>query len=196
MADEDERGFLIDCELATMFGQASHDGASRPETVLFMALDLLKPSYWEGKIKRQYHHDLEGFLWILPYVCLQYENGGMIRNSPLRLWNTGDYVVCRIEKQDFLGNLRTDLTQIPKATSSYEWEWLVFHRFVQRIDNNWQLPATDEARDAAIEEGVKLATSVLNPSDVYAEFWAKIKMAADSRSGHLLYLNECVPDGF
>ncbi|ETW83455.1 hypothetical protein HETIRDRAFT_451031 [Heterobasidion irregulare TC 32-1] len=62
MAGEGDRGFLIDWELATMFGQSSHDEASHLETVPFMALDLLDEEYWAGKIKRQYHHGLEGFL--------------------------------------------------------------------------------------------------------------------------------------
>ena len=62
MAGEGDRGFLIDWELATMFGQSSHDGTSHLETVPFTALDLLDEEYWAGKIKRQYHHGLEGFL--------------------------------------------------------------------------------------------------------------------------------------
>ena len=195
MINDQNRGILNDWDLATIEGISKHDGCDRTGTVPFMALGLLKPSYWEGKIKRQYHHDLEGFLWILPYVCLQYENGKMITN-PLKSWNTGNYVVCREKKRDFLGNLRTDLTQIPKASSWYEWEWPIFHRFVQRVDNDWQSPPTDEAIAAAIEEQVELATSVPTPMDVYAEFWANIRMAAKSWSGHLLYLKKYVPDGF
>ncbi|ETW83210.1 hypothetical protein HETIRDRAFT_439698, partial [Heterobasidion irregulare TC 32-1] len=170
MINDQKRGILNDWDLATIEGISKHDGCDRTGTVPFMALDLLKPSYWEGKIKRQYHHDLEGFLWILPYVCLQYKDGNMVTN-PLKSWNTGHYAICREKKSDFLRNLRTKPHLIPKATSSYEWEWLVFHRFVQRIDNNWRSPLTNEAIAAAIKGNMELATSVPTPMDIYAEFW-------------------------
>lgn len=75
MADEHELSFLIDWEPATIFGQSRHDGSCHIRTMPFMALALLNEEYWEGKMKRRYHHDLEGFLWILPFVCLQNENG-------------------------------------------------------------------------------------------------------------------------
>ncbi|ETW79339.1 hypothetical protein HETIRDRAFT_117850 [Heterobasidion irregulare TC 32-1] len=67
MADEHELSFLIDWEPATIFGQSRHDGSCHIGTMPFMALALLNEEYWEGKMKRQYHHDLEGFLWILPF---------------------------------------------------------------------------------------------------------------------------------
>jgi Fungal protein kinase len=34
----------------------------------FMAIDLLTDEYWEGTIKRYYHHELESFIWVI--VCL------------------------------------------------------------------------------------------------------------------------------
>ena len=122
----------------------------------------------------------------------------MITN-PLKSWNTGNYVVCRENKGDFLRHLRTDMTQIPDASPSYEWEWVIFDQFAQRIDNNWQSPPTDAIAAATKKKKAGLATSVpklLKPGDVYAEFWAKIKMAGEDDSGRLLYLKECVPDGF
>ncbi|ETW83474.1 hypothetical protein HETIRDRAFT_474620 [Heterobasidion irregulare TC 32-1] len=195
MINDQNRGILNDWDLATIEGISKHDGCDRTGTVPFMALELLNKRYWAGKIKRQYHHDLEGFLWILPYVCLQYKDGNMVTYL-LESWNTDDYTICREKKSDFLRNLRTQPHLIPKATSSYKWEWVIFDQFVQRIDNNWQSPLTDEAIAAAIKGNMELATSVLNPGDVYAEFWARIKMAAEDDSGHLLYLKKYVPDGF
>ena len=195
MINDQNRGILNNWDLATIEGISKHDGCDRTGTVPFMALELLDEQYWAGKMKRQYHHDLEGFLWILPYVCLQYEDGKMV-TYPLKSWNTGDYVVCRKEKNDFLRKLHTKPHLIPKATSSYNREWLVFPQIAQHIANNWQPPPTGSAIAAAIEERVELATSVLNPMDVFAEFWARIKMAANSPSGHSLYLKKYVPDGF
>ncbi|ETW83439.1 hypothetical protein HETIRDRAFT_426692 [Heterobasidion irregulare TC 32-1] len=62
MAGKGGHGFLINWELATMFGQSSHDGTSHLETVPFTVLYLLDEEYWASKIKHQYNHGLKGFL--------------------------------------------------------------------------------------------------------------------------------------
>lgn len=101
MDNEDERGFFIDWELATIFRQSCHDRSSCPETVPYMAMYLLNTDYWTS-IQRQYRHDLEGFLWILPYIFLQYNNGNLVENPPLKSWSMGNYHSCRHVKVGFL----------------------------------------------------------------------------------------------
>ena len=123
MADEGKRSFLIDWELATMFGKSNHDGSSRPKTMPFIALELFHNKYWEGKIHRQYHHDLEGFLWIVPFACLRYEHSDLIERPPIHnLWNTGDYSSSRVSKRDFLAMLQRAPLQAPWAIRPYRWE--------------------------------------------------------------------------
>lgn len=197
VVDMDKRGFLINWELATIFGQSSHDGRSCPEIWPIMALGLLNGEYWYGNIKRRYHHDLESFLWILPFVCLQYENGNLIKNPPLESWARGVVHDCRKTKSKFLELILSSPNLIPWVTRS--WEWLVIRAFAQRILDFWRmrLPATLQDEIYVVDkEQADSETTVLTPRDIYADFWAKIKAAAEYEGGHLLYLKECVPDGF
>ena len=48
----------------------------------FMALELLQDQYWKGDITRCYHHELEAFVWMLPFVFLAYDNGQFDRKAP------------------------------------------------------------------------------------------------------------------
>ncbi|KJA25232.1 hypothetical protein HYPSUDRAFT_120560, partial [Hypholoma sublateritium FD-334 SS-4] len=50
-------------------------GTARIGTIPFMALDLLVDRHWKGQSTRYYHHELESFVWMLPFVFLAYENG-------------------------------------------------------------------------------------------------------------------------
>ncbi len=50
-------------------------------------LDLLFKKYWEGRVTRRYHHELEAFIWMLPFVFLAYDNGELDRQ--ISLSNTG-----------------------------------------------------------------------------------------------------------
>ena len=49
-------------------------GMDRTGTILFMAIELLTEEYWNGSIERLYQHELEAFIWILPFVFLRYQN--------------------------------------------------------------------------------------------------------------------------
>ena len=49
-------------------------GGERTGTLAFMALELLTDQAWNGNVRRLYRHDLEGFIWMLPWVFLQYED--------------------------------------------------------------------------------------------------------------------------
>jgi len=70
-------------------------------TIPFMAVDLLCASNWRGRKPRLYRHDLEGLIWILPWVFLQYD-GSTFKTAKLRKWSTGDYQMCGDEKRRYL----------------------------------------------------------------------------------------------
>ena len=36
---------------------------------------FLSEEVWKGNLQHLYRHDLEGFIWILPWVVLQFEEG-------------------------------------------------------------------------------------------------------------------------
>jgi hypothetical protein len=63
-----------------------------------MALDLLTEA-WKGNVQRLYRHDLEGFIWILPWVFLQFE-GKELKIPVLESWQTGDCAECYGAKPD------------------------------------------------------------------------------------------------
>ncbi|TFK45081.1 hypothetical protein BDQ12DRAFT_593497, partial [Crucibulum laeve] len=46
------------------------DSGERYGTIPFMALELLSNKYYDGKLERQYRHDLESFIWVLTWLCL------------------------------------------------------------------------------------------------------------------------------
>ena len=77
MIDSTGRGVLNDWDLSHRAGEP-HRGGERTGTTTFMALGLLCREYCDGRMERQYHHDLEGFIWILPWVFLQFE----VRTGP------------------------------------------------------------------------------------------------------------------
>ena len=85
-----KRGVLNDWDLS-YDGHSGGDeghvaGGERTGTLPFMALDLLSDEAWKGNVQRLYRHDLEGFIWILPWVFLQYE-GSERTNTACRLGN-------------------------------------------------------------------------------------------------------------
>ncbi|GBE85467.1 hypothetical protein SCP_0706540 [Sparassis crispa] len=76
MYDPDtQRSVLNDFDLAVVREGSEEErepaGKMRTGTVPFMALDLLMPGYYGGKIARLYRHDLESFVWVLPFVLLR-----------------------------------------------------------------------------------------------------------------------------
>ena len=186
MADEDEHSFLIDWEPATIFGQSRHDGSCHVETMPFMALALLNEEYWEGKMKRQYHHDLEGFLWILPFVCLQYENGDVIRNPPLKSWNTENYAFCRLLKLGFLNDIEDGPALLKmKATPSHEMGWILFCGILPSIHKSWS-PQSGSAfdlflcRSTGVEVSEDAYAKEVSSKETYLDFWKRVKTLANS----------------
>ena len=66
-------GILVDYDLAVIEGQSQPSGTGRTGTISFMAVDLLIDEYWEGKVDRLYCHELQAFIWVLPFVFLSYK---------------------------------------------------------------------------------------------------------------------------
>ena len=120
MVNNKGRGVLNDwdlCRVRHRALQANHH-QERTGTIPFMALDLLTHEYWNGEIKRLYRHDLEAFIWILPWVFLQYE-GRKLSNKPVfERWNSSDYIAVRAFKKEYLYDPRRD-----KPMKCWEEEW-------------------------------------------------------------------------
>ena len=103
---EHQCAVLGDYDLAILLGIPRVRGTDRTGTVTFMAIDLLAEEYWNGLIKRQYHHELEAFVWVLPFVFFRYQGGVAVPNTVVEEWMTSDYAQCHKEKSSFLRKLR------------------------------------------------------------------------------------------
>jgi hypothetical protein len=119
---EVNNGILNDWDLAQIRNPDLGHVGERTGTLPFMALDLLTREYWEGKIPRLYRHDLEGLIWILPWVFLQFKARGRV-NQCLRAWQTGDYTICSKEKFYFLDYFYKPKEFSPLESWKTEW-WL------------------------------------------------------------------------
>ena len=77
-------------------------GSNRIGTIPFMALDLLLEKYGE-EVTRCYYHELEAFIWMLPFVFLAYDNGKLDpKNLFIKSWITSDYITCGEKKLAFV----------------------------------------------------------------------------------------------
>ncbi|KAF8898272.1 hypothetical protein CPB84DRAFT_1780781 [Gymnopilus junonius] len=94
-------GVLTDFDLSLLQWEPRVFGTDRTGTIPFMALDLLKEQYWDGRRERYYHHELESFIWILPYVFLQYQDGKRVKGVDVNAWITSNYTNCLKEKLFF-----------------------------------------------------------------------------------------------
>jgi len=117
-----KRGVLNnwDSSYASSGGDAGHvAGGERTGTLPFMPLDLLTDQAWDGNLQCLYHHDLEGFIQILPWVFLQYAE--LVLTIPmLREWESGDYAECASARRGLLSDLQSEDIA---ATGSWKAEW-------------------------------------------------------------------------
>ncbi|KAG1817069.1 uncharacterized protein BJ212DRAFT_1480308 [Suillus subaureus] len=81
-------------------GSGSHE---RTGMIPFMAVDLLTKKAIKGKAEHMYQYIAESFMWVLIWVCLQYEDGKLLsKDRPLDCWLTGDAFSCREIKRSSL----------------------------------------------------------------------------------------------
>jgi hypothetical protein len=119
----DERGklhgVLTDWDLATVEELGAHHGDRRTGTRPFMAIDILCDQYWDGLIPRVYRHELEGFVWILPWVFFQYQDKKCTPHRIFKRWVDRDVLIIRSVKRDFYIEVGRP---VPMYTPRYSWE--------------------------------------------------------------------------
>jgi hypothetical protein len=64
-------------------------------TIPFMATDALCTQFWRGEIPRVYRHELEGFIWVLPWVFFQYKNSSYLPCIPFKKWQTEHFLLVK-----------------------------------------------------------------------------------------------------
>ncbi|KDQ61749.1 hypothetical protein JAAARDRAFT_204193 [Jaapia argillacea MUCL 33604] len=95
-------GVLNDYELPVLKKKnqdGSITGTEYIDAIPFMALDLLTKEFFEGKTRRIYRHDVESFIWILPWLFLR---GRSSQAEELNQWATSDFDGCQAHKRTFL----------------------------------------------------------------------------------------------
>ena len=108
-------GVLTDFDLTVFAWLTRVPGNDRTGTIPFMALELLDDEYWKGNITRRYHHELEAFIWMLPFVFLAYDDGKFDRKAPFVVdWMTFDHNTCREKKVDFAVVQFSDVGELVK----------------------------------------------------------------------------------
>jgi hypothetical protein len=112
-------GVLTDWDLATVKELGEHHGDRRTGTVPFMAIDILCDDFWKGKIPRMYRHELEGHIWVLPWVLFQYHDK---KYTPHRLFDS--WVNIKVDfVQSVKGNFCSKVGRpVPMYTPRDSWE--------------------------------------------------------------------------
>ncbi|KAI0698179.1 hypothetical protein C8T65DRAFT_14358 [Cerioporus squamosus] len=76
MVDGTYRGVLNDWDLSNLREELKHGQLELTGTRVFMAVNLMDTDggLRDGRVQRLYRHDLEGFVWILPWVFAQFDD--------------------------------------------------------------------------------------------------------------------------
>jgi hypothetical protein len=131
-SEETHCGFLSDFDLAIPQRNPRVPGTDRTGTIPFMAIALLShlsDSYWNGKIERGYRHELEAFIWVLPFVFLRYQNGQSQQGTPVDPWITANYHTCAQKKSHFRTFPKLpEMKELCQSDFNHHWElaqWLI-----------------------------------------------------------------------
>ncbi|TFY57703.1 hypothetical protein EVG20_g8436 [Dentipellis fragilis] len=185
-------GVTSDWDLAHVEGHSQDNRRHRTGTLPFMALELLCDEYWDGKIERSYHHDLEALIWMLPWAFLRFEYGQEIKGAPLGKWKTTDYNDCDAYKRAFLRTCAYPGRYSP--TVSYKDEWMLACSLLFWLsDQAWARDrafrppfSSDSDSDSDREE-----QRPCKPSDTYPVFWSKVEHTCVLQ--RLAYLRTLIP---
>jgi len=153
---------MNDWDLSHRTGE-NHDGGERNGTLPFMALDLLDEKAVAGEKKRLYRHDLEGLIWILPWVFLQYENGRLV-HPVLSAWCAGDHATCLAHRSHFL-RMIADVEPLPLWII----EWNMAFEALVWVHNHYQAQE-DHASFSNKRNHTSGPFPEPHPKDVYHSF--------------------------
>jgi hypothetical protein len=123
-------GVLTDWDLATVKELGEHHGDRRTGTVPFMAIDILCDDFWKGKIPRMYRHELEGHVWVLPWVLFQYQDRKYTPHRLFEHWVNMNIVIVQSIKSRFcldIGSLRRK--HAPRESWQEQWPLVPYTMF-------------------------------------------------------------------
>ena len=126
-------------------------GAERTGTLPFMAIDLLEEEYWDGEVVHLYRHDLEGFIWILPWFV-----DSKLEVPKFNNWQMG-YETCREQKNDFISRF----TKYNDVVTVWKAEWRLARRLLFWLRRRRNARECADDLDQLVEE---------EPSETYEDF--------------------------
>lgn len=180
MYDADTKcGVLTDFDLSILQWEPRIIGTDRTGTVPFMAIDLLTEDYWRGFTKRYYRHELEAFIWILPFTFLLYQGGMRLSNQYVDPWRTSDYNVCSEKKSHFLQQTGLFKTAGTTVQNDFKEFWDLVHG-LSRV-----LVTATKARGDRDYEAImqpidsRTGTAATNAAEDCKEFWDLFISALD-----------------
>ena len=175
-------GVLCDYDLSISRQRPRVPGTDRTGTIPFMAVELLTDKYWNGSLERLYRHELEAFIWILPFVFLRYQNGKPQPRTLVEQWMTSNYIVCREKKNDFRQG--SDIRQKGLlCQSDFKDHWELAASLLLWSDHISQDPYFDNA-------GVT-DNSVVS---IWSLFVERLRSAAKRSPQHFSYVDKLVDD--
>lgn len=125
----DRRGVLVDYDLSIFQHLPRVPRTYRTGTIPFMTIDLLRDKYWDGDAERLFAHELEAFIWILPFVSLRYQDQKAQKNTPVDRWITSDHNACRKAKWSWAD--APDLEEAgTKVQDDFRKEWPLARRLL------------------------------------------------------------------
>ena len=150
-------------------------GSNRIGTIPFMALDLLLEKYGE-EVPRCYYHELEAFIWMLPFVFLAYDNGKLDpKNLFIKSWITSDYITCGEKKLAFVApeRLANALSSVDSAFKNYKGLMLNTCVVVKQQHYERQLQDYEKLRQQVLSKSSKIsgpAPHVEHPTMMWDRF--------------------------
>lgn len=158
----------------------------RAGIVPFMALETLTADFWNGTMKREYYHELESFIWILPWVFLQHheKDTAPLSSYGLHHWSTSAYENARQGKLIFLDKIAgRKETFVPADRYKREWKlavellvWIAMRR------------AADIANISHARRG-KPVPAPPTDKDILGEFWDEVMyVIGDTTDGYFDFI--------
>ena len=178
-------GVLCDYDLSISRRHPRVPGTDRTGTIPFMAVELLTDKYWNGSLERLYQHELEAFIWILPFVFLRYQHGKPQPRTLVEQWMTSNYIVCREKKNDFQS---TD--HLREKRLLCQPDFIDHWELVQSL-LLWRGQISSTALEQMDESGVTSDSSV---ASIWPFFVQRLRLVAKRFPTHLSYVAKLVDD--
>ena len=178
-------GVLCDYDLSISRQRPRVPGTDRTGTIPFMAVELLTDKYWNGSLERLYRHELEAFIWILPFVFLRYQNGKSQQGTLVDRWMTSNYIACRNQKSGF--QIVRDLSKKKRFCQS---DFIDHWELVESL-LSWNTKVDLAAFEQKKDLGVDSDDSVVS---IWLLFVAQLRVITKRDPEHLSYVAKLVDD--